>query len=86
MNTKQKLSGAAMALAAASLFGSAMLTPAVVSADEAKVECWGVNSCKGHNDCKTANNECKGQGSCQGQGFLSMTADECSSKGGTVKS
>ncbi|ABC33246.1 conserved hypothetical protein [Hahella chejuensis KCTC 2396] len=86
MNQSQKkLTGAALAIAAAGFFGTAALTSTTAVAAEAQVHCWGVNSCAGHNDCKTANNDCKGMGSCQGQGFLSMTADECKAKGGTVK-
>jgi uncharacterized membrane protein len=49
-----------------------------------KVHCYGVNSCKGQADCKTANNACKGQGSCKGQGFKGMAAAECLKAGGTI--
>lgn len=83
--TSNKMTGAAMALAAASLFGTAVLAPATALADEAQVHCYGVNSCKGHNDCKTATNDCKGMGSCKGQGFLVMSKGDCDAKGGTVK-
>lgn len=48
------------------------------AATEAKVKCEGVNSCKGHGDCKTARNECKGQNGCGGKGFVMMSEDECS--------
>ena len=46
--------------------------------------CYEVNICKGHNDCKTAQNNCAGQASCKGAGFLSMPAKSCSDIGGKV--
>jgi len=48
------------------------------------VHCYGVNICKGHNDCKTANNACKGHASCQGQGFVTAGAKACGDIGGKV--
>jgi hypothetical protein len=44
---------------------------------ESKVQCKGVNSCKGQGACQTATNACKGQNSCQGQGFLEMSKADC---------
>lgn len=44
---------------------------------EAKIKCEGVNSCKGHSDCKSAAYACKGQNGCGGKGFLMMTQAEC---------
>jgi hypothetical protein len=70
-----KNSGVAVATAAAMLFGSALITTA--SADDAKVQCSGVNSCKGQSACKSANNACKGQNSCKGKGFMEMTKADC---------
>ncbi|MDE1465261.1 hypothetical protein [Spartinivicinus poritis] len=83
MSTPKKVSGTALAVVAAGLFtlGSQVAT----SAEASQVQCWGVNSCKGHNDCATASNACKGHGSCKGQGYLNMSAEECEAKGGTVK-
>ena len=49
-----------------------------------KVHCFGVNSCKGQADCKTAKNECKGQGSCKGLGFKATTAKSCLDQNGTI--
>jgi len=69
------LSGVALAAAAAFMFSTVAVTTA--RADEAKVKCEGVNSCKGHSACKSAHNACKGQNSCKGQGFLEMTKSEC---------
>ena len=70
-----KTTGAAIATAAAMLFGSLAISTA--SAAEAKVECTGINSCKGQSACKSANNACKGMNSCKGQGFLELTKKEC---------
>lgn len=83
MNNKTTVSmtGAALALAAAGLFASLSTQ---VMADEAKVQCFGINGCKGQNDCKTAKNACKGQGSCKGMGFKEMTLAACTEAGGTV--
>ena len=69
------LSGVALAAAAAVMFSTVAASTA--SADEAKVKCEGVNSCKGHSACKSANNSCKGQNSCKGKGFLEMTKADC---------
>jgi hypothetical protein len=69
------LSGVAVAAAAAVIFTTAGVNGA--RADEARVKCEGVNSCKGHSACKSANNACKGQNSCKGKGFLEMTKAEC---------
>lgn len=69
------LSGVALAAAAAVVFSSAPLRAA--HADDAKVKCQGVNSCKGHSACKSANNACKGQNSCKGKGYMMMTQAEC---------
>ena len=78
------VSGVALALMAA---GVAFTTPAVAkSKPSGKVElvhCSGVNACKGHNDCKTADNACKGQGSCKGKGFVAASEKACGDIGGT---
>jgi hypothetical protein len=57
----------------------------VLAADGAKaVHCYGVNSCKGTSDCKTARNECKGQNSCKGQGFKELSKKACAAAGGSL--
>lgn len=71
-----KASGAAIATAAALLFGTLAIGTAN-AAEEAKVHCEGVNACKGQSACKTARNECKGQNACKGQGYVEMTQKEC---------
>lgn len=75
-NAANKLSGVALATAAAMVFSIAPLT-ATQAADTAKVKCEGVNSCKGTSQCKTATSGCAGKNSCKGQGFLEMTQAEC---------
>ena len=81
MTIKTAAAGAALALAAATMFAG-VATNAMAA--DANVHCYGVNACKGQNDCKTKDHACKGQGSCKGQGFLSMTKSMCDAKGGKV--
>jgi hypothetical protein len=71
----QKLSGAALATAAAVMFSTLAVTTS--SAEEANVKCEGVNACKGQSACKTATNSCKGMNECAGKGFVEMTRAEC---------
>ena len=77
MTNRRKFTTIALASAAAALFLAAPVT-AVQADSEANVHCYGVNKCKGHNDCKTAANACKGHGACKGQGFVKLSAVECS--------
>lgn len=87
MSLMTKTTGAALAIAAATLVGcsSNMATDKSASVSE-NVHCYGVNKCKGHNDCKTASNACKGHASCKGQGFISMSASSCDHVGGKIGS
>ncbi len=78
----KKVSGLAIATAAASMF--AMTAPMSASAGEANVQCMGVNSCKGMSSCKTASSSCKGLNSCKGQGFVAVSAAACEQLGGTA--
>jgi uncharacterized membrane protein len=48
--------------------------------------CYNINVCKGHNDCKTAENACKGQAVCKGHGFVALPAATCDHVGGSVGS
>lgn len=89
-NIKTKLSGTAIAMAAAGLAGcvgaNAASSSTAAPMNTAELgHCYGVNSCKGHNDCKTANNACKGMGSCKGQGFVTMPTKACTDAGGQVR-
>jgi uncharacterized membrane protein len=81
MNIKSAAAGAALAMAAATMFAGVATQ---VQAADATVHCYGVNACKGQNDCKTKDHACKGQGSCKGQGFQSMSKAMCDEKGGKV--
>ncbi len=89
-NMKTRLSGTAIAMAAAGLAGCVGTNTASSSTaaqtDTAELgHCYGVNSCKGHNDCKTADNACKGMGACKGKGFVAMPVKACKDAGGTVR-
>jgi hypothetical protein len=73
--------------ASAALFAltSAAISSSVSAAESgASVHCYGVNSCKGTSDCKTAKNDCKGQNSCKGTGFKEMSAKACTDAGGKL--
>jgi hypothetical protein len=85
MHTAKKLSGLALATAAAALFAAAPVTT-VSAADAAKVKCEGVNSCKGTSACKTATSACQGQNSCKGKGFLQLTKSDCDAAMAKMKS
>ena len=58
-------------------------TGASINADD-KVHCYGVHSCKGNSDCKTAEHDCKGQNACGGHGFKALSAKACLDQGGTI--
>ena len=79
------VSGAAIAVAAASLFLSGMVGVSSANAEEAKVQCAGVNSCKGKSECSSAKNGCSGKNACKGQGWMSMSEKQCLAKGGKVE-
>ena len=49
-----------------------------------KVHCYGIHSCKGNSDCKTAEHACKGQNKCGGHGFKGMEAKACLEGGGVI--
>lgn len=83
MSTRRKFTSVALAATAAALFSTLPVT-AVQAASDANVHCFGVNKCKGHNDCKTEKNACKGHASCKGQGFVTMTKHACEEIGGSV--
>ena len=79
MMTAKKLTGLALATAAAGLFATADIAPVMAAKHmgEAKVHCDGVNACKGQSACQTANSACKGQNSCKGKGWMYMSKAEC---------
>ena len=86
MKIEKKTVGATLATAAAVLFIAGATIPTTSTpAKAAEVKCAGINSCKGHSECATASSSCKGLNSCKGQGWLpTASAEECTSKGGTV--
>jgi len=86
MSVITKTTGTALAIAAASLIGCAGFTKDNSAGANNNVHCYGVNKCKGHNDCKTASNACKGHASCKGHGFISLSASACDHVGGKVGS
>lgn len=90
---KMKKTGIALAIAAAGLAGCAGSTNTSTQASSTLastgktdlVHCYGVNTCKGHNDCGGQSNACAGQGSCKGTGFVGMPSKACADVGGSVK-
>ena len=52
--------------------------------DDAKVKCFGCNSCAGKGACKGATNACAGLNACKGKGWVEVTAKECRDKGGKI--
>ena len=78
MNETSKLTGVALAAAAATLFIAGCASSGggtqMADASTVKVKCYGANACKGQAECKTALNGCKGQNACKAQGFVMLTA------------
>jgi len=70
-----RLTGVAIAAAAAGMFAIAPISSSIAA--EGKIICDGVNACKGRGDCKTASNACRGQNKCKGRGFLALTPKQC---------
>ena len=61
------------------------MAPLAHAAEEGKVKCEGVNSCKGTSECATAKSSCKGTNSCKGQGWVNKASkEECEKAGGKV--
>jgi hypothetical protein len=84
MITAKKLTGLAIATAAAGLFATAAIST-VSAAEQAKVHCDGVNACKGESACQSAHNSCKGMNSCKGKGWLYLTKAECAAAQAKLK-
>lgn len=73
--------------AVAALFGCASQTQAAKApsgTQAATVRCQGINACKGQGTCAGNGHPCGRHTPCKGQGWLSVTAEECAAKGGTV--
>lgn len=93
LSSKKTMTGMSIAAAAAALAAcsetttqqtSTQHTPAASSTTDL-AHCYDVNICKGHNDCKTADNACGGQASCKGTGFVAMPSKSCVDIGGKVQ-
>jgi len=84
-NVATAFSGAALAIAAAGLFLGGAANVLAADTKEAKVQCAGVNSCKGKSECSSARNGCSGKNACKGQGWMSMSEKQCLDKGGKVE-
>jgi hypothetical protein len=69
-----RITGLAIAAAAASLFATAGISTAF-AADEATVKCENSSACKGHGACKTTHNACKGQNACKGAGMTMQKSE-----------
>jgi len=84
MNQVKKLSGIALATAAATLLlaGTTANAAKHEKAAAAEIKCSGINSCKGKSACATATSACAGQNSCKGKGWIKASAEECKTKGG----
>jgi len=95
MKSVKKLSGIALASAAATLLlascggktesaGADKKAAPETAAKVAGVKCSGINACKGKSACATAESACAGQNSCKGKGWIKTSKEECDSKGGKV--
>jgi len=89
-NVKVKITGVALAMAVGGCVSNGPRVepndgPKVSSNTTDLVHCYGVNQCKGHNDCKTAENACAGQASCNGHGFVGMPSKACDDIGGKTE-
>jgi uncharacterized membrane protein len=84
---KTSVKGAIIAAAVAGLFSTSLVLAAeheTSSAQEAKVHCQGINSCKGHGECAGVGHDCAGRNDCKGKGWISTSAADCKAKGGTI--
>lgn len=81
---RRAISGATLAVAAASVFYGLYKSVEVFTpkAEAGSIACYGINACKGQTACSTAQNACTGQNACKGQGWLNVSAKECTAKGG----
>ncbi len=84
--TSSKTSLGFAAAAAVLALSSLSSTPSVAADTKSDklVHCYGVNSCKGTSDCKTAKHDCRGQNTCKGVGFKELTAEACKTQGGSL--
>jgi len=81
MDRKTTLTAAA--LAAVTLAAGCAHTGGASGGAVAKIECHGVNTCKGTGECGGLDHSCSGQNACKGQGWISLTPADCTGRGGT---
>ena len=74
----------AAAAAVVAISAAAPTAATAAKAGGAKIHCYGINTCKGTSDCKTAKNECRGQNDCKGMGFKEVTSKQCTAAGGSL--
>ena len=84
MSSRDRISGAALAAAAAALFIAAPMAVQAGAHEKAEAtgHCVGANACQGQSACATANSSCQGQNACKGQGFTVTTEAACEEAGG----
>jgi hypothetical protein len=82
VQTANKLTGLAIATAAAAAFSMASVSTTAFAGSDKMGKCMGANACKGMSSCKTANSACKGHNACKGQGFVKMTKEQCTQVSG----
>jgi hypothetical protein len=84
MISKTKLTGAVLAMGAASVFALApvVTASAATSSHHKDVHCYGVNTCKGKAVCGPVANSCKGKNECKGKGYVKMSKEACDNVGG----
>ena len=76
-----RLTGIALAAAAATFFATAPLAADKAGTDTTG-KCFGVNACKGKSSCKSAGHTCKSQNACKGKGFVMVSKEACEQIGG----
>ncbi len=73
-----KKSGLVLASAAAGLMALVGATAGTAMANGAeKVNCYGVNNCKGTGACGGKGHSCAGENACKGQGYLKIDEETC---------
>lgn len=83
--------GVGLALSAAALLSTGCASYASYSktaannAENQRILCEGVNSCRGQSVCATAKHNCAGLNNCKGQGVVSIDAKECLTEGGIIQ-
>jgi uncharacterized membrane protein len=84
-NSNRAVARLAAAAALLAVSSASLTSPAFAGEPRADtVHCYGVNSCKGMSDCKSANHDCKGLNDCKGQGFKATTAQACTAASGSL--